>query len=235
MEQKQEIWKDIPKYEGIYQCSILGGVRRIIDFNNYRMLKPNFRGGTMCVSLSKNGMSACHQIKDLLALTFLDYELKMSEFKAIHVNNQKWDLTRTIDTDATLKLFTWDDKEGKETYWHSSAHLMAEALAELYPDTKFGIGPAIEAGFYYDIDLGGKSLSSDDLAAIEKKMRQLAEKKSPFVRSEVAKSDAITYFTQKADQYKLELLQDLNDGEITFYQQGAFTDLCRGPHIPNTG
>jgi threonyl-tRNA synthetase len=158
-----------------------------------------------------------------------------SKVLVAEVNNQKWDLTRTIDTDATLKLFTWDDKEGKETYWHSSAHLMAEALEELYPDTKFGIGPAIEAGFYYDIDLGGKSLSSDDLAAIEKKMRQLAEKKSPFLRSEVAKSDAITYFTGKADQYKLELLQDLNDGEITFYQQGAFTDLCRGPHIPNTG
>ncbi len=158
-----------------------------------------------------------------------------SKVLVAEVNSQKWDLTRTIDTDATLKLFTWEDKEGKETYWHSSAHLMAEALEAIYPDTKFGIGPPIENGFYYDIDLGGKSLSSDDLAAIEKKMRQLAEKKSPFVRSEVAKSDAITYFTQKADQYKLELLQDLNDGEITFYQQGAFTDLCRGPHIPNTG
>lgn len=158
-----------------------------------------------------------------------------SKILVASINDKVWDLERPLTDDCAIKLFTWDDREGKETYWHSSAHLMAEALEELYPNTKFGIGPSIEAGFYYDIDLGGQSLSSEDLGAIEKKMRQLAEKKSPFLRSEVAKADAITYFTEKGDQYKLELLQDLNDGEITFYQQGNFTDLCRGPHLPNTG
>lgn len=158
-----------------------------------------------------------------------------SKILVASINDKVWDLERPLTDDCAIKLFTWDDREGKETYWHSSAHLMAEALEELYPNTKFGIGPSIEAGFYYDIDLGGQSLSSEDLGAIEKKMRQLAEKKSPFLRSEVAKADAINYFTEKGDQYKLELLQDLNDGEITFYQQGNFTDLCRGPHLPNTG
>lgn len=158
-----------------------------------------------------------------------------SKILVASINDKIWDLERPLTDDCAIKLFTWDDKEGKETYWHSSAHLMAEALQELYPNTKFGIGPAIEAGFYYDIDLGGKSLSSDDLSAIEKKMRQLAETKNPFLRSEVSKTDAIQYFTEKGDQYKLELLNDLNDGEITFYQQGNFTDLCRGPHLPNTG
>lgn len=158
-----------------------------------------------------------------------------SKILVASINDKVWDLERPLTDDCAIKLFTWDDREGKETYWHSSAHLMAEALEELYPETKFGIGPPIEAGFYYDIDLGGKSLSSEDLGAIEKKMRQLAEKKNPFLRSEVAKADAIQYFTEKGDQYKLELLQDLNDGEITFYQQGNFTDLCRGPHLPNTG
>jgi threonyl-tRNA synthetase len=158
-----------------------------------------------------------------------------SKILVASINDKVWDLERPLTDDCAIKLFTWDDREGKETYWHSSAHLMAEALEELYPNTKFGIGPSIEAGFYYDIDLGGQSLSSEDLGAIEKKMRQLAEKKSPFLRSEIAKADAINYFTEKGDQYKLELLQDLNDGEITFYQQGNFTDLCRGPHLPNTG
>ncbi len=158
-----------------------------------------------------------------------------SKILVASINDKIWDLERPLTDDCAIKLFTWDDREGKETYWHSSAHLMAEALQELYPNTKFGIGPAIEAGFYYDIDLGGKSLSSDDLSAIEKKMRQLAETKNPFLRSEVSKTDAIQYFTEKGDEYKLELLNDLNDGEITFYQQGNFTDLCRGPHLPNTG
>lgn len=152
------------------------------------------------------------------------------------VDGKMWDLTRPITTDSHIKLFTWDDKEGKETYWHSSAHLMAEALEELYPNVKFGIGPPIEAGFYYDIDLGtGNTLTLEDLSKIEKKMSFLAQQKNSFVRSEVTKSDAIAYFTEKNDPYKIELLQDLNDGEITFYQQGKFTDLCRGPHIPDTG
>ena len=151
------------------------------------------------------------------------------------VDGKSWDLTRTLTGDCALKLYTWDDTAGKEAYWHSSAHLMAEALEALYPDVKLGIGPPIEQGFYYDIDLGeGRTISQEDLAAIEKKMAELAAQNSPFERSEVSKKDAIQYFSDKADPYKLELLQDLNDGEITFYKQGNFTDLCRGPHIPNT-
>ena len=151
------------------------------------------------------------------------------------VDGKSWDLTRTLTGDCALKLYTWDDNAGKEAYWHSSAHLMAEALEALYPNVKLGIGPPIEQGFYYDIDLGeGRTISQEDLAAIEKKMAELAAKNSPFERSEVSKKDAIQYFSDKADPYKLELLQDLNDGEITFYKQGNFTDLCRGPHIPNT-
>jgi threonyl-tRNA synthetase len=152
------------------------------------------------------------------------------------VDGKSWDLTRTLAGDCALKLYTWDDTAGKEAYWHSSAHLMAEALEALYPNVKLGIGPPIEQGFYYDIDLGeGRTMVSEDLAAIEKKMVELASKNSAFERSEVNKQEAIRYFTEKADPYKLELLQDLNDGEITFYKQGNFTDLCRGPHIPNTG
>lgn len=151
------------------------------------------------------------------------------------VDGKSWDLTRTLVGDCALKLYTWDDTAGKEAYWHSSAHLMAEALEALYPNVKLGIGPPIEQGFYYDIDLGeGRTMVSEDLAAIEKKMVELASKNSAFERSEVNKQEAIRYFTEKADPYKLELLQDLNDGEITFYKQGNFTDLCRGPHIPNT-
>lgn len=151
------------------------------------------------------------------------------------VDGKSWDLTRTLTGDCALKLYTWDDTAGKEAYWHSSAHLMAEALEALYPNVKLGIGPPIEQGFYYDIDLGeGRTISQEDLAAIEKKMAELAAKNSSFERSEVSKKDAIQYFSDKADPYKLELLQDLNDGEITLYKQGNFTDLCRGPHIPNT-
>ena len=151
------------------------------------------------------------------------------------VDGKSWDLTRTLTGDCSLKLYTWDDTAGKEAYWHSSAHLMAEALEALYPNVKLGIGPPIEQGFYYDIDLGeGRTISQEDLATIEKKMAELAARNSPFERSEVSKKDAIQYFSDKADPYKLELLQDLNDGEITFYKQGNFTDLCRGPHIPNT-
>ncbi len=151
------------------------------------------------------------------------------------VDGKSWDLTRTLTGDCSLKLYTWDDTAGKEAYWHSSAHLMAEALEALYPNVKLGIGPPIEQGFYYDIDLGeGRTISQEDLATIEKKMAELAARNSPFERSEVSKKDAIQYFSDKADPYKLALLQDLNNGEITFYKQGNFTDLCRGPHIPNT-
>jgi threonyl-tRNA synthetase len=152
------------------------------------------------------------------------------------VNGKVWDLTRTLTTDSALKLYTWDDKEGKETYWHSSAHLMAEALEALYPNIKLGIGPPIDYGFYYDIDLGeGRTIVPEDLKAIEKKMAELAAKNNEFVRSEVSKNDAIAYFKEKSDPYKLELLEGLNDGEISLYKQGDFTDLCRGPHIPHTG
>lgn len=154
---------------------------------------------------------------------------------AAKVNGQVQDATRPLPETCTLQLLTWNDAEGKSTFWHSSAHLMAEALEELYPGVKFGIGPAIETGFYYDVDLGGKPLSTEDFAAIEAKMAELAKKGSAFERREVPKAEALAYFEEKGDPYKIELLQDLQDGQITFYSQGQFTDLCRGPHIPNTG
>ncbi len=150
------------------------------------------------------------------------------------VNGEVWDANRPIQADATLQLHTWKDKEGKSTFWHSSAHLFAEAIEVLYPGAKFGIGPSIENGFYYDIDLGEKSLSPDDLPKIEAKMKELAKTKSEYIRSEVSKQDALKYFKDKDDEYKIELIEGLNDGEITFYQQGNFVDLCKGPHIPNT-
>lgn len=151
------------------------------------------------------------------------------------VNGEVWDLSRPITSDATVKLLTWDDPKGKNTFWHSSAHLMAEALEALYPGVKLGIGPAIDHGFYYDIDLGGRVLTVEELPKIESKMKELAKTNSPYIRKEVSKADAIEYFTQKGDEYKLELISDLEDGSITFYSQGNFVDLCRGPHIPETG
>jgi threonyl-tRNA synthetase len=154
---------------------------------------------------------------------------------AAKVNGKVIDLSRPINEDATLQLLAWDDAEGKSTFWHSSAHLMAEALEALYPGIKFGIGPPVENGFYYDVDLGAQQLSTEDLQKIEKKMSELAAQNNSFTRKEVSKGDAIKYFTEKNDPYKLELISDLKDGEITFYSQGNFTDLCRGPHIPNTG
>ncbi len=153
---------------------------------------------------------------------------------AASVNGEVWDANRAIETDANVKLFTWNDKEGKATYWHSSAHLMAEALEALHPGIKFGIGPAIDNGYYYDVDSGSMTLTPADLPKIEEKMLELARTKSEFVRKEVSKADAIAYFTEKEDEYKLELLEGLEDGKITFYTQGNFTDLCRGPHIPDT-
>ncbi|GAB4144530.1 MAG: threonine--tRNA ligase [Bacteroidia bacterium] len=151
------------------------------------------------------------------------------------VNGEVWDATRPITSDAHLQLLTWNDRDGKETMWHSSAHLMAEALEAIYPGVKFGIGPPIENGFYYDVDLGGHSISHDDLPKIEKKMLELAQQKNTYKRKEISKNEAVAYFTEKGDEYKLDLLKDLEDGKITFYEQGNFTDLCRGPHIPNTG
>jgi threonyl-tRNA synthetase len=154
---------------------------------------------------------------------------------AAEVNGQVWDSSRPIESDSTVKLLTWNDQNGKSTFWHSSAHLMAEALESLYPGTKFGIGPAIETGFYYDVDFGDREFSSDDFKQIEDKILELAKQKSDFSRKSVSKADAIKYFTEKDDEYKLDLIKDLSDGSITFYTQGNFTDLCRGPHIPNTG
>jgi len=172
--------------------------------------------------------------------TGLDLAMSISEglarnVVAAKVNGEVWDASRPIDTDANIQLLTWNDPEGKATFWHSSAHLMAEALEALYPGTKFGIGPAIENGFYYDIDLRGKPFSNDDFKKIEDKMLELARQKSEYVRKPVGKDEAIAYFTEKGDEYKLDLIKDLEDGKITFYTQGNFTDLCRGPHIPNTG
>lgn len=154
---------------------------------------------------------------------------------AAEVNGEVWDASRPLNSDVSLKLLTWNDEKGKSTFWHSSAHLMAEALELLYPGTKFGIGPSIETGFYYDVDFGDIHFSSDDFKKIEDKMLELAKTKSEYIRKEVSKTDAINYFKEKGDEYKLDLLEGLNDGEITFYSQGNFTDLCRGPHIPNTG
>lgn len=154
---------------------------------------------------------------------------------AAEVDGEVYDVTRPLNNNAAIKFLTWDDKAGKSTFWHSSAHLLAEAIEAIFPGTKFGIGPAIDNGFYYDLDLGGEAISEEDLAKIEKKMKELAGQKNEYLRREVGKEEAITYFTEKADPYKIELLQDLEDGKITFYTQGAFTDLCRGPHIPNTG
>ena len=153
---------------------------------------------------------------------------------AAKVNGEIWDANRPINSDSTLQLLTWNDEGGKFAFWHSSAHLMAEALEAIYPGVKFGIGPPIESGYYYDVDLGDRALTPDELPAIEAKMLELARLKNEFIRKNTSKADAIAYFAEKGDEYKLELLQDLTDGEITLYQQGGFVDLCRGPHIPNT-
>jgi len=153
---------------------------------------------------------------------------------AAKINGEVWESTRPITENSTIQLLTWDDREGESTFWHSSAHLLAEAIEALYPGAKFGIGPAIEKGFYYDIDFGEHTLSENDFSKIEKKMKELAQQKSEFKRTEISKADAIKHFTDKGDEYKLELLSDLEDGSITFYQQGNFVDLCRGPHLADT-
>ena len=153
---------------------------------------------------------------------------------AASVNDQEWDLTRPINENASIKLFKWDDQEGKHAFWHSSAHLLAEALQELYPGVKFGIGPAIENGFYYDIDPGEHNITAADFAKIEKKMLELARRKEPIVRADISKADALKMFGDRGEEYKCELISELEDGHITTYTQGAFTDLCRGPHIPTT-
>ncbi len=154
---------------------------------------------------------------------------------AAEINGEVWDLTRPLTGDCTFKLLTWDDNLGKNTFWHSSAHLMAEAIESMYPGVKFWVGPPLDNGFYYDIDLGDASITEEDLAKIEAKMVELAKQNNAFERTEISKAEAVTYFTEKQDEYKLDLLSGLEDGNITFYKQGNFTDLCRGPHIPSTG
>ena len=173
-------------------------------------------------------------------ITPLDIAKSLSEGLARNVlsakvNGKMWDAMRPVNEDATIQLFTWDDPEGKATFWHSSAHLMAEAIEALYKGVKFGIGPAVDAGFYYDIDTGDITLTETDLVAIEKKMLELAREKQTFDRVDVSKAEALKYFTEKGDEYKEELISELEDGTITYYKCGNFTDLCRGPHIPNTG
>ena len=150
------------------------------------------------------------------------------------VNDEAWDLTRPIEGDAAIKLFKWEDEEGKHAFWHSSAHLLAEALQELYPGVKFGIGPAVENGFYYDIDPGDNQITAADFGKIEKKMIELAQRKEEIKRQDISKEDALKLFGDRGEKYKCELISELEDGHITTYTQGSFTDLCRGPHIPNT-
>ena len=154
---------------------------------------------------------------------------------AADVNGQVWDATRPLVEDASLKLLTWEENGGKNTFWHSSAHLMAEAIESMYPGVKFWVGPPVDNGFYYDVDLGDRSISEDDLRKLEVKMAELAKQNNAYVRKEIPKAEAVKYFADKGDEYKLDLLEGLADGEITFYTQGGFTDLCRGPHIPATG
>jgi len=157
------------------------------------------------------------------------------EVLSINVNEELWDINRPIEEDATIKLNKWDDEDGKHAFWHSSAHLMAEAIEALYPGTKFGIGPAIENGFYYDVDPGDEVVITDaDLPKIEKKMKELASQKLSYARKEVSKAEAMQFFGDKGDEYKTELIDELEDGTISFYHQGNFTDLCRGPHLPDT-
>ena len=173
-------------------------------------------------------------------VTGLDIAMSISEglarnVLAAKVNGEIWDATRPIKDNARVQLLTWNDKEGKATMWHSSAHLMAEAIEQLYPGVKFGIGPDIENGFYYDVDFGDRQVSDEDLEKIEKKMKELAKEKQTYERKDVSKKEALDYFSDKGDEYKIELISELEDGEISFYNSGTFTDLCRGPHLPNTG
>jgi threonyl-tRNA synthetase len=154
---------------------------------------------------------------------------------AAEVNGEISDLSRPIKNDASIKFLTWEDANGKSTFWHSSAHLMAEAVEDTFPGVKFWVGPPVEKGFYYDIDLGDNVITETDLLKLEKKMAELSKQNNPYIRKEISKADAIQYFEEKGDEYKLDLLSNLEDGNITFYTQGKFTDLCRGPHIPSTG
>ena len=220
-----------------------------------------FQWWFLCHLRSKNGIFAlqnlktiCKVQKRMIKVTFPDGSVRefakgitglqlaesissrlAQEVLAITVNDEIWDLTRPIETDAAIKLHKWDDEEAKHAFWHSSAHLMAEALQELYPGIKFGIGPAIENGFYYDVDPGEVSIKESDLPVIEAKMLELAARKEAIVRSDISKADALKRFGDIGEVYKTEMIEALADGTITLYTQGNFTDLCRGPHLPNTG
>ncbi|MCD6367264.1 MAG: threonine--tRNA ligase [Bacteroidales bacterium] len=191
------------------------------------MIKLTFPDGTVKEFESGvTGLDVAQSISPRLA----------KEALAFAVNGETIDLTRPIDTNAKIKIYTWNDDEGKHAFWHSSAHLMAEAITHFFPGTKFGIGPAIEQGFYYDIELPEEqTVSENDFPKIENKILELAQRKTPYIRTEKSKKEALDYFSKKAENYKVELINDLEDGTISFYQQGDFTDLCRGPHLPNTG
>ena len=189
------------------------------------MIKVTFPDGSVReYAKGVTGMQIAESISSRLA----------QEVLSITVNDEVRDLMRPIEEDCSIKLHKFDDEAGKHTFWHTSAHLMAEALQELYPGIKFGIGPAIENGFYYDVDPGEAVIKEGDLPAIEAKMQQLAARKEPLVRTEISKVDALKMFSERGETYKIELINDLEDGTITTYTQGAFTDLCRGPHLPNT-
>src|SRR5688500_15036954 len=173
-------------------------------------------------------------------ITALDVAKSISEglarkVLAATINGEVWDASRPIKNDSTLQLLTWNDLAGKSTFRHSSAHLMAEAIESMFPGVKFWVGPPLESGFYYDIDVGDNQIGEDDLRKLEVKMAELAKQSNAFQRKEISKTDAVKYFEEKGDEYKLDLLSGLQDGTITLYTQGNFTDLCRGPHIPNTG
>lgn len=173
-------------------------------------------------------------------ITALDIARQISEglarkVLAANINGETMDATRPIHSDASLQLLTWNDEGGKQTFWHSSAHLLAEAVEQTFPGVKFWVGPAIDKGFYYDMDLGDRKINEEDLKNLEKKMNELSRQSNPYLRKEISKADAVNYFAEKRDEYKLDLLSNLEDGSITFYSQGQFTDLCRGPHLPDTG
>jgi len=190
------------------------------------MIKISFPDGSIReYEAGISGMDIARQISHGLAKKVL----------SVMVNGKNTDANLPINEDASIRLLTWDDPEGKYAFWHSSAHLMAEAIQAIFPETKFTIGPPVEHGFYYDIDLGGRQISNEDLEKIEKKMLELARQKNTYHRKEMSKAEAAAYYKAKGNQYKEELISELEDGSITFYTQGSFTDLCRGPHLPNTG
>ena len=188
------------------------------------MIKITFPDGN--VREYDNGVTP-YQIAESISPRFA------SDVLAAKVNGEKWDISRPIDEDANIELFKWDSPEGKDAFWHSSAHLLAEALQELYPGVKFGIGPAIENGFYYDIDPGEHKITSDDIPKIEQKMMEIIKRQQPIVRKDISKNDALKMFGERNETYKCELIDELDDGTITIYNQGGFTDLCRGPHLPS--